>query len=172
MNNATNKNEEKYSMEEKICIMPMIIYFCIVAVGLIALTLYALHDCNEREKLRNQITEEKRELASLQLQGENKESAEGRHFMFGTGYYKSETKNKTCYYFYEKQPEGGFQLVELGADDVQICPELEDGEQPYEIIAKDGLDTVKYRLMYLPKDAMQMQYDADISNMEAKNAAT
>lgn len=170
MNKETNRNEKGFDIV-KAAYIQTITLILICVVGSIAATLCVFRECDKAKKLSNQITEEKRELASLQLQGENKESAEGRRFMFGTGYYKSETENKICYYFYEKQPEGGYQLVKLDADDVQICPELEGGDQPYEIITKNGYDVIKYRQMYLPKDAIQTTYDANISNMEAKNVS-
>ena len=149
--------------QREVITMRRIAIICLV-IGLLGL----MYTCNEDKKLRNQSTEERRNLASLQLQKETKESAYGC-FIYGTGVYSSGSEQKMCYYFYEEQPQGGYQLVKMDADDVLICPELEGREQPYEIITKDGYDAIKCRQMYLPKDAIQADYDADISNVEAKN---
>lgn len=142
----------------------MTIFLIIIGVvmcGLILFTLLAHFSPNPARETR-------RNLASLQLQGEAKEAATGC-FIYGSGIYSS--KAKTCYYFYEEQQGGGYKLVKLDTDDVLICPELEEGEQPYEVIATDICGCERCRKMYLPKDAIQMQYDASISNVEAKGDA-
>lgn len=142
-------------------IIETIVIFALLAFGCFAIC----HIVSKSEEISGT---EQRNLASLQLQKETESSAYGC-FIYGTGVYSSGSEQKMCYYFYEEQPQGGYQLVKMDADDVLICPELEGREQPYEIITKDGYDAIKCRQMYLPKDAIQADYDADISNVEAKN---
>lgn len=67
-----------------------------------------------------------------------------------------------------QQPEGGYRLVKLDTDDVLLCPELRDYEQPYEIITRDGFGYIVRRQMYLPENSIKTSYDVDISGMNER----
>lgn len=139
-----------------------------VVIGCIAVIvnfMWADVRIKKNNELSTQMTEEKRKLASLQLKKETEEYAHGS-FVYGYGYYSSGQKQKTYYVFYEEQPEGGYRLVKLDTDDVLLCPELKDYEQPYEIITRDGFGYIERRQMYLPENSIKASYDADISGMD------